>query len=115
MPSKKRVDSDGNPILADSARRAAQAAMLIRLSLQWAQSVHRSTQLRSLNIYPPSASRNGMWLVVAKGWDGGRKVVAFHRSPDFLTTLLGILQKIADCSISWKEDRYSETSEMWLP
>ena len=108
MPSKKRFDSDGNPLLADSTRIAGQALQLVRLGLRWSQSTQRSTVLRSVNIYPPSSSRNGMWLCIAKGWAEGYKVVAFHRAPDLLTALLGLLSKIESETIEWKQDKFSD-------
>lgn len=106
MPSSTRKDKYGPNGDAPTTRVANQALQFIRLCVRWEQSQRRSTVLRSLNIYPPSSSRNGQWLVIAKGWAEGYRVVAFHRSPDILNALLGILQKIADESIVWQADKY---------
>lgn len=97
----------------DAARLLAQATQFIRLCYKWSQASERSTQLVSLSIYPPNSRHGGDFLVVAKGFDQGYRLVAFHRSPNPFTALLGILQKIADQSIVWKEDAYSMTTNEW--
>lgn len=104
-PRKNKVGPNGD---ASRSRVAEQALQLIRLSVLWSKNTRRSTILRSINIYPPAASRNGLWLVVGKGWDQGYRVVAFHRSTDFLVAVLGFLSKVADQSIEWHPDKFQE-------
>lgn len=106
MPRSSRKDSYGSDGDASLTRLTNQALQFVRLCVRWERNQQRSTVLRSLNIYPPSSSRNGQWLIVAKGWAEGYRVVAFHRSSDCLTALLGILSKIADESIVWQADKY---------
>lgn len=108
MSGAIRSDKNGSDADASSARLAAQARSFVRLCFQWAISTHRSPVLRSITLYPPKTSRNGQWLVVAKVWDDGQKLVGFHRSGDPLTALLGTLTKLKDQTLTLKADTYSE-------
>lgn len=108
MPGKIRPykpERDGHE---DASRLAAQALQLVRLADLWSRSPKGEFHLKSIALYPPSASRNGMWLVIGKGWAGGYRVVAFHRSTNLLGALLGFLQRCADQKLEWKRDSYSE-------
>lgn len=102
---QNQVSSDGD---APASRLLAQARSFVRLCFQWSLSNHRSPILRSLTLYPPSTSRNGQWLVVAKVWDDGEKLVGFHRASDPLTALLGTLTKLANSTLALKADTYHE-------
>lgn len=108
MPGKARPHPNGPESDASPSRLAAQAAELLRAGLQWEGSTHNSTHLRSVTIYPPSSSRNGMFLIVGKAWHGGYKMVAFHRAPNILAALLGFFWKVANQKIEWKPDTFAE-------
>lgn len=108
MPRNVRKDSRSTDGDESTSRVAHQAVQLVRLSVRWSLSMQRSTVLRSLSVYPPNSSRNGLWLVVGHGWDQGYKVVAFHRAPDLLTALLGFLQRLQDGKLVWKEDDWAQ-------
>jgi len=108
---KNRTSSDGDE---DVTRLAYQALQFLRLCYRWAQSSGRSTQLVSLSIYPPNSRHGGDWLIVGKAFDGGYRKVAFHRSPNPFTALLGFLQKCEQQTLTWKEDSYAQTSKEWL-
>lgn len=108
MPGAIRKDkytSDGDEV---GSRLLAQARQFLRLCFQWEKSVHRSPVLRSITLYPPKTSRYGGWLVVAKVWSDGEKLVGFHRSPDPLTAVLGALTKLSQGSLDLKPDTYTE-------
>lgn len=100
---KNKVGSDGDE---DGSRLAAQALQFVRYCRRWAAPRRDWPILRSVTLYPPSASRNGNWLVVGKGFMPDQKVVAFHRSPDPLTALVGFMAKGAAGTLVWKEDKY---------
>lgn len=108
MSSKAKAPRHVTDILGDTARLAAQAAQLVRLAVRWERTTGAASHIRSVAIYPPSQSRNGQWLIIGKAWDGGYKLVAFHRSSDLLTALVGFLQRAADGKLEWKPDTYAE-------
>jgi len=108
---KNSISSDGD---ADMSHLAHQAVQFIRLCYRWQEASHASTQLLSVSIYPPSPKRNGDWLVVGKGFSGGYRLVAFHRSAHPLKALLGFFQKCADQTLDWKQDDYAQTNREWL-
>lgn len=106
-----RSDSPGKDDRGDraSARLGNQAQTFTNWCVKWAKhNGEGSVALRSLSLYPPSASRNGDWLVVAKGFDGGYKCVAFHRASEPLTALLGFFQRWAEGKLTWKPDEYAK-------
>lgn len=108
MPSAPRKNTVGSNGDAPQARLLAQARSLVRLCFRWSLSGHSSPVLRSVTLYPPSASRNGQWLVVAKVWDDGQRQVGFHRASDPLTALLGALTKLSQGTLALKADTYTE-------
>lgn len=107
----KRQSPNGDE---DASHIAAQALQFIRLCYRWADANNNSTQLVSISIYPPNSKHGGDWLVVGKGFSGGYRLVAFHRSPNPFKALLGFLQKVGDQTIVWKEDAYAQTNNEWL-
>lgn len=114
MPSdlrSNRLSSDGDE---DASHLAHQALQFIRLCYRWSRNSESSTQLISVSLYPPNSRHGGDWLVVGKGFDGGYRMVAFHRSPHPFKALLGFLSKVADQTIVWKEDAYAQTTSEWL-
>lgn len=92
----------------DAARLGSQALALVRLFRRWATTTRSENHLRSLSIYPPSQSRQGMWLIIGKAWSGGYKLVAFHRGTDPLTAILGFMQRLAEDKLDWKADEFAE-------
>lgn len=101
-----RQDKNGRDAYASEASLAAQARGFVRLCFQWAISVNSSPVLRSLTLYPPTSSHNETWLVVAKVWADGHKMVGFHRASDPLTALLGALTKLKAGTLTLKHDTY---------
>jgi len=87
---------------------ANQAVSFIRLCTQWERSVGAENHIKSITLYPPAATRNGMWLVVAKAYSGGYKMVAFHRAGDPLSALVGFLSRVEQQKIEWKKDTWGE-------
>lgn len=85
---------------------AAQARAVLRGCSLWERSVGAELHIKSVAIYPPSTSRNGMWLVIGKAWSGGYKLVAFHRATDPLTAFAGFLQRAEEGKLIWKEDKF---------
>lgn len=109
--SSKAGKGDRPPLLlADEATIVAQAKGFLRISDRWGKSTGGSNHIRSISIYPPAISRNGMWLAIAKAWSGGYKLVAFYRASDPLTALNGILQAAASEKLQWKVDDYADKS-----
>lgn len=108
MARQTKKDSDGNLSLDTLASRGTQALQFVRYCAKWSSTVGLEYHIRSVTLYPPSASRNGMWLVIAKGWYGGHKLVAFHRASDPLTAMLGMLQRYIEGKLDWKEDKYGD-------
>lgn len=108
---KNKVSPNGD---ADSSRLAAQALQFARYLRKWELSGRGWPLFRSITLYPPSASRNGSWLVVGKAYGEQEKLVAFHRSPDPLTALVGFLQKWLEGKLVWKVDEYRE-QDTWNP
>jgi hypothetical protein len=108
MPGKVRTDSNGNSLVSDATRLASQAVQFIRYCRRWSETTGQEYHIRSIALYPPSQSRNGMWLVIAKSWYGGYKLVAFHRSPDPLTALVGFFQKWVEDKLDWKQDKFAD-------
>lgn len=114
MPSdirKDRKSSDGDE---DTAHLAHQALQFLRLCYRWSEAATNSTQLLSISLYPPNSRHGGDWLVVGKGFSGGYRMVAFHRSPNPFKALLGFLSKCGEQTLTWKEDSYAQTSSDWL-
>jgi len=105
-----RRKSDGDE---DTTHLAYQALQFLRLCYKWAATTQNSTQLVSLSIYPPNNKHGGDWLIVGKAFDGGYRMVAFHRSPNPFQALLGFLSKCNDKTLVWKEDSYAQTSREW--
>lgn len=108
MPRKVRSDGLTTNGDEDGSRLLAQARMLGRLCFRWQNAAQGGTVLRSLALYPPSATRNGAWMVVCKVWDDGTRKVGFHRSTDPLTALLGALSKWADGTLALRADTFEE-------
>lgn len=106
MPSTKRKVDQRGDVLEDSSRRQAQATQLVRYCVKWALPQRDWPILRSVTLYPPAVSRNGSWLVVGKAWGDQKRLVAFHRSTDPLTALVGFLQKWFQATLVWKEDTW---------
>lgn len=100
---KHKVSPNGDE---DASRVAGQAVQFVRYCRKWALPARGYPILRSLSLYPPSVSRNGNWLVVGKAWGDTGRLVAFHRSPDPLTALVGFLAKSAAGTLVWKADTY---------
>lgn len=107
MSRKVKANSDGD-ILGNAAHFVEQAKTLVRILYRWSQATGSENHLRSITIYPPSAARNGMWLIVGKAWSGGYKLVSFHRATDPLTALVGFLSRVEQGKATWKEDSYAE-------
>ena len=107
MPGKVRSDTDGSSEFYSKARLAEQALQFIRYCAQWEKSQRRMSVLRSVSLYPPSTSRNGSWLVIGKAWSDGQRLVAFYRSTDPLTALLGFFTAVAAEKVTWKPDQYA--------
>lgn len=108
MSGKAKAGKHVTDLLGDAARLAGQAAQFIRYCDRWAKSAGSENHLRSLSLYPPSQSRNGQWLVIGKLWSGGYKMVAFHRSSDPHTALVGFFQRWAEGKLDWKPDTWAE-------
>jgi hypothetical protein len=108
VSGKKRANPDGSTYVESRAHTDGQGEAFIRLAGRWAAGTGDENHLRSLTLYPPSVSRNGMWLAVGKAWSGGYKLVAFHRAPDSLTAMLGFLQRLASGKLDWKEDKFAD-------
>lgn len=108
MSRKSRSDSDGPSSHSHEAHFANQAVQFVRYCSRWVKSVGAENHIRSIALYPPSVSRNGQWLVVGKSWAGGYRMVAFHRSSDPLTALVGFFQRAAEEKLIWKRDEYAE-------
>lgn len=107
MSRKTKADSDGGGLLGDAARISNQAQRIILLAAKWEAGQGAEYHLRSVSIYPPSATKAGNWLIVAKGWYGGYRMVAFHRAPDILTALVGFLERWYQGKLIWKKDEYA--------
>lgn len=107
MSRSAKGDTDGPNLPGSTARLAAQADVIVRYASRWAAQSGDVVYLRSINLYPPSRSRNGMWLIVGKGFYGGYNVVAFHRAPDVITALVGFLSRWYTGKLVWKKDSYS--------
>lgn len=103
-----RQKSSKGLALENPARLTAQALELLRLGDRWEASVGAENHIKSLALYPPSASRNGQWLVIGKAWSGGHKLVAFHRASDPITALLGFLSKAEQQKLEWKQDKWGD-------
>lgn len=95
-------------IPSDVARLTAQAQEFIRGCHRWSHTVGEENHIRSVTLYPPSQSRNGMWMVIGKAWSGGYKLVAFHRASDPLTALAGFFVRATQGKLEWKEDSFAE-------
>lgn len=108
MSRSAKAGKDGAGILDDGARLAEQALQFVRYSIKWAQAPVSEYHLRSIVLYPPSSTRAGQWMVVGKGWYGGYKMVAFHRSSDALTALTGFLAKWWVGKLDWKKDQFDQ-------
>lgn len=112
MSGKAKDDLPGAGILGDVTRVKDQALQFIRLAHRWSQTERGEYHLRSLTLYPPSATRAGSWMVVGKAWYGGYKLVAFHRSTDALSVLLGFLARWSQGKLDWKRDQYDEKTAL---
>lgn len=108
MSRKAERDNRRGSLLGDVTRFKEQAAQLIQLSVWWERTTHTDAHIKSLSIYPPSTSRNGMWLIVLKGFGVYGGMVAFHRAPDLLTALLGALNRAAQGKLDWKRDEWAD-------
>lgn len=108
MSRKARTSEERAVGDAFLARVREQALEFLRLGSRWAASSHRSSQIRSLALYPPSTSRNGMWLCIAKAWVDGQKLVAFHRATDPLSAIVGLLARAEQQKLDWREDAYAQ-------
>lgn len=108
MSRKAKEDRHVTDILGDTARLAAQAALIVRLAVRWERTIGRENHIHSVTIYPPARSRNGQWLIIGKAWGSGYKLVAFHRSSDIITALVGFLQRAYEQKLEWKRDTYAE-------
>lgn len=107
MGTRSRSSEDVARGTGELTRLGGQAQAFVRWCGKWAQvNGTGSKSLVSLSIYPPSASRNGQWLIVGKAFDGGYRFVAFHRSTDPLTALVGFFQRWAEGKLTWKPDEW---------
>lgn len=105
MQGKVRKDKFGPNGDAGSTRISAQALQLVRYLRKWELSGRSWPVLRSLTLYAPAQNRTGSWLVVGKAWGEQGGLVAFSRSSDPLTAMVGFLQKWIEGKLVWKEDK----------
>jgi len=100
----------GRPVgLQDSTTFERQGFQLAHALSKWARSDGVNRKLVSVTLYPPDGAKRSVWMVLGKGFIDGVPVVAFHRSPDPLTALLGFFQKAFAGSLTWKRDTYRKT------
>lgn len=108
MSGKSRSNQKRKFIPSDVTAITDTAVRMVRHSWAWERVTKSGFFLTSLVIYPPSAQRNGMWLVVGKSWDEGYKMVAFYRAPDMLSAVVGFLDRAAAGKVEWKRDKWDE-------
>lgn len=106
MPSKSKENNRQRTIPSDAAAIAPQAGDFLRICYKWADTRATEDAMRSITLYPPAASRNGMWLAVAKAGIGSGRLVTFYRATDPLTALAGIMRKIEQGKAEWKKDEW---------
>jgi len=51
------------------------------------------------------------YLVCIKAYEEGRAVVAFHGASSFSDVLMGVVQRMRNRSLKWKDDRYAKKGE----
>lgn len=105
---QSRKSEAGAGLSKDTTALAAQARAVLRGCSLWERTIGSENHIRSWSLYPPSASRNGQWLIVAKAWSGGHRLVAFHRSSDPLTCMAGFFQRAEENKLEWKVDDYAQ-------
>jgi hypothetical protein len=108
MSRKAKEGAGRSIILDDVAHIAEQAVQFVRYTHLWERQEGSEIHLSAVNIYPPSVSRNGMWLVVGKGWRDGDRLVSFYRSPDCLTALVGFFVAARQQRLVWKVDVWKD-------
>lgn len=62
-------------------------------------------QLRSISIRCPEDDRPEYMAVVRVFWHG-EKQVAFHNAPTFLETMTGVVNRLKNRSLQFKDDKY---------
>lgn len=108
MPSTTKADKRGKLLPSDIARITEAAQEFIRGCHRWERTTGSENHITSITLYPPSQSRNGQWLVIAKAWSGGYRLVAFSRSTDPLHALALFFTRWVNGKLEWKEDKYAE-------
>ena len=98
--------SKGPTHYTDDAAIGRQAKEFYRICLKWSDGNHTEDSMRSLTLYPPSSTRNGLWLAVAKAGIGSGRTVTFYRAADPLSCLVGIMAKIEQGRAEWKLDKW---------
>lgn len=108
MSRKTSQDTDGAGILQSGSGWEGQAVSLARWFAKWDGTQGQEYHLRSVTLYPPKATKSGQWMVVGKGWNGGYRLVAFHRSTDGFRALLGFFERWWTGKLDWKADSYQD-------
>lgn len=94
---------------ADLSRLARQAEAIERNAEKWAtHNGNKGSAVLSIAIYPPRNQRDGSWLLVAKGFDGGVRLVSFKRGASILTVLSSFLSGLVRGDLVWKPDDYAD-------
>lgn len=87
---------------------ARQGKAITRLGGYMERSLYREDGLLSLRVRAPR-DQGDDYLVVVRALDAdGRPVVAFHGASTFVDALVGLSNRMANGTLKWKADRFSE-------
>lgn len=108
MPREAKAGKGRPMALDDVAAISRQALRLVQLSRKWQSAGGRSRLLVSLSVYPPVPPKRENWLVVAKAFDEGYRVVAFFQASTMLAALVRCLEQCGSGTAKWQPDKFDQ-------
>lgn len=105
---KKNLDVPGNAMQSAINVQVNQmklARPIFTVQNQFEQAEDPEIRLVSIRLKAPDFPQ-GSWLAVVKGATETANLVAFHKADDLVDTIKGVFNRLANGSLTWKEDNY---------
>lgn len=102
-------DERGNSMASAQAYQrmlVRQGETLIRFEKVWDDYEQEACELTQLRVIFPGIV-GGEYRVVLKATMNGEKFVAFHNAPTLLEALVGLVNRLENRSLKFKEDQYA--------
>ena len=108
--ARKNLDVPGNAMASAAAAgeimlRAGQA--MFRMDALLERYDDEDVFIGGLSLRAPGMDQSD-WFVVVRAETPEGKVVAFHSAPTFLEAIQGVVARLDNRSLKWKEDQYAK-------